>query len=109
VVAYQPDEAAPHGDNALAANVPNPAGFSFGLGSARQNPDGSLIISWGALRPLFEELDAQGQRLLAVTEAAPDALAHRFLKEPLGSYDRQVLMQFAGGDAEAPSDSGPQT
>jgi hypothetical protein len=83
-------------------NYPDPSGLSFGLGSARRNQDGSLVISWGSLQPLFEELDADGHRLLAITDPAPGALAYRFIKEPSASFDRKQLLQSAGGTAQAP-------
>ena len=101
MVAYQIDEVA-HTATFLWQRVyPVLPGSSFGLGSARRNPDGSLVISWGSLQPLLEELDAQGHRLMAVTELAP-AMEYRFIKVPPASFDRQQLLQLAGGTAQGP-------
>lgn len=102
IVAYQLDEVAHTATMLWQRTYPDPAGQSFGLGSARRNPDGSLVISWGSLQPLLEELDANGHRLLAVSDPAPGALAYRFIKEPPGTYDREILLANAGGDAQPP-------
>jgi hypothetical protein len=102
VVAYRLDETAFTATMLWQRTYPNPAASSFGLGSARLNPDGSVVISWGVLQPMLEELDADGHRMLAVTDPAPGALSYRFIKVPIATYDRQVLLQNAGGNAQAP-------
>jgi hypothetical protein len=102
VVAYRLDETAFTATMLWQRTYPDPAGSSFGLGSARLNPDGSVVISWGVLQPMLEELDADGHRMLAVTDHAPGALSYRFIKVPIDTYDRQVLLQNAGGNAQAP-------
>ena len=101
VVAYQLDETNFSATMLWQRTYPNPAGLSFGLGSARRNPDGSLVISWGVLQPMLEELDAQGHRLFAVTDPA-FGLSYRFIKAPTASFDREQLLQGAGGTAQAP-------
>jgi hypothetical protein len=102
VVAYQIDETAHTATMLWQRTYPDPAGRSFGLGSARVNPDGSVSVSWGGLKPLFEELDSQGNRSLAITDPAPGALSYRFIKEPTATFDRQQLLLFAGGNATPP-------
>ncbi len=101
-VAYQLDETAHTATMLWQRTYPNPAASSFGLGSARLTPDGSVVISWSVLQPMMEELDANGNRMLAVSDPAPGALSYRFIKEPLATFDRQVLLQFAGGNAQPP-------
>lgn len=102
VVAYQLDETAHTATMVWQHTYPNPALFSFGLGSARRNSDGSYVISWtgGNLQPVLEEVDAQGNRLLAVT--ANLSQSYRFIKVAPATFSRQTLLQTAGGAAQAP-------
>ena len=51
---------------------------------------------------MMEELDANGARMLAVSDPAPGALSYRFIKEPIATFDRAVLLQTAGGNAQPP-------
>jgi hypothetical protein len=101
-VAYQLDETAHTATMLWQRPYPNPAASSFGLGSVRRNPDGSTVISWGVLQPLMEEVDADGHRMLAVTDPAPGAISYRFIKVPTATFDRDTLLQLAGGNLEAP-------
>jgi hypothetical protein len=102
VVAYRLDETAHTATMLWQRTYPDPAASSFGLGSARITPEGSVVISWSVLQPMMEELDADGDRMLAVSDPAPGALSYRFIKVPTATYDRQVLLQNAGGNVQAP-------
>jgi Arylsulfotransferase (ASST) len=102
VVAYQLDETAHTATMLWQRPYPIAAGSSFGLGSARLQPNGSVVISWGVLQPMLEELDSAGNRLLAVTDPAPGAISYRFIKEPPATFDREQLLQLAGGNAAPP-------
>jgi hypothetical protein len=72
---------------------------SFGLGSARIAADGSALITWGGLLPSFEEIDAAGARLLAVSQPA-GALSYRTIKYPLSAFSIDQLRANAGGTAQ---------
>ncbi|MEY2400387.1 MAG: 5-nucleotidase, partial [Ilumatobacteraceae bacterium] len=78
VVAYRLDEIADPPTATMLWQRPYPVlpGLSLGLGSARLTPEGSVVISWGVLQPLMEELDADGHRMLAVSDPAPGALSY---------------------------------
>lgn len=103
VVAYQLDEAAFTATMVWQHTYPVAGLFSFGLGSARRNSDGSYVISWtgGNLQPVLEEVDAQGNRLLAVTDQNLSQ-SYRFIKVAPATFSRQTLLQTAGGSAQAP-------
>jgi hypothetical protein len=103
VVAYQLDETAHTATMVWQHTYPTPGLFSFGLGSARRNGDGSYVISWtgGNLQPVLEEVDAQGNRLLAVTDQNLSQ-SYRFIKVAPATFSRQTLLQTAGGSAQAP-------
>jgi len=86
-------------------------------GSTRRAADGSTLIGWGfmqpdpvlsvAMQPHFEEFDATGERLMAITQidpanGFPKGVSYRIIKYPLADFDLTELRTKAGGDAEAP-------
>ncbi len=75
---------------------------SNALGSVRAASDGSVLIDWGLpLQPMFEELDANGERMLAITQL-PFGSSYRIVKYPSGDFDRDTLRAQAGGDLAVP-------
>ena len=72
---------------------------SFGIGSARIATDGSALITWGGLLPTYEEIDAAGVRLLAVSQPV-GALSYRTVKYPLSDFSADQLRATAGGAAQ---------
>ena len=65
-VAYEIDEVA--GTATLLWQIDEPLGRSSGgLGSVRVGPDGSRLVAWGGLQPMFTEFDADGELLLAIS------------------------------------------
>jgi hypothetical protein len=76
-------------------------------GSVRRSADGSTLIGWGVMQPVFEEFDAAGNRLMAITQidpatGGPDGFSYRIVKYPAADFDITELRSKAGGDAEAP-------
>lgn len=100
VVAYEVDAAA--GTATMLWQLLEPAGrTSPSQGSARVTPDGSVLVAWGGLQPMFEELDAEGNRLLAVGQL-PFGRSYRIVKYPSSAFSVAELRATAGGAAEAP-------
>ena len=82
-------------------------GTSPAQGSFRLALDGSALIGWGMLHPMFEEFDAAGNRQMAITQidpatGSPDGVSYRIIKYPIADFDIAELRSKAGGDAEAP-------
>jgi hypothetical protein len=83
------------------------AAQSGALGSVRTASDGSVLIGWGTpLQPMFEELDAAGERLLAMSQV-PGGNSYRIVKYSAVTFDRDTLRAQAGGDLEVPASGGP--
>ena len=61
-------------------------------GSTRRQADGSTVIGWGALAPLFTEVGPWGQ----ITLELSGSTLYRAVKEPPGSFDRATLRANAG-------------
>jgi hypothetical protein len=110
-VAYQIDDT--HADPAnwtatMIWQLQQPAGLeSPAQGSVRRSADGSTLIGWGVMQPVFEEFDAAGNRLMAITQidpatGGPDGFSYRIVKYPVADFDIAELRSKAGGDAEAP-------
>jgi hypothetical protein len=75
---------------------------SAALGSARVGADGSVLIDWGTpFDPIIEELDAAGDRLLAIS-LRPSGATYRIVKYPASTFDRATLRTQAGGVLQAP-------
>ncbi|MEM8618902.1 MAG: aryl-sulfate sulfotransferase [Actinomycetota bacterium] len=70
-------------------------------GGARLGPDGSLLVTWGSLQPVFEEYGpaaANGARELLLRIAqVPGGTSYRILKQPVGAFDRNQLRATSGG------------
>lgn len=61
-------------------------------GSARRQADGSTVIGWGVLTPLFTEIGPWGQTTLEVSGST----LYRAVKEPAANFDRATLRSSAG-------------
>jgi len=81
----------------------HPAGMqSAALGSVRVGTDGAVLIDWGTpLDPIIEELDAAGNRLLAIS-LRPSGATYRIVKYPASTFERGTLRSLAGGVLQAP-------
>ena len=81
----------------MVREIRNPNGFFSGAtGSARLQPDGGVVICWGALPgTVFSEYDADGEVLFEVHMPGLNS-SYRTVKEPLGSFDIAELRQTAG-------------
>ena len=84
-VAYRIDEAA---DTAtMLWEIREPQGrTSPSIGSTRITPDGSILITWGNLQPMFEEYSASGTRLMSITQV-PFGNSYRIVKYPTADFD----------------------
>lgn len=71
------------------------------LGSTRVGEDGSVLIGWGFLQPMFEEVAASGERLLAVSQL-PFGNSYRIVKYPPSAFDAARLRATAGGSIPEP-------
>jgi hypothetical protein len=82
----------------IVRSVPWPGGpvQSFGVGSARLQPDGSMLVTWGGQSsPAFTEVDATGATVLTGTFSDASFL-YRVVKEPKASFDVAQLRATAG-------------
>lgn len=69
---------------------------SGALGSARVQPDGGVVINWGAVPgPTFTEYGPGGDVLMEVYFFGP-RFSYRTVKEPLGAFDVAELRATAG-------------
>jgi len=100
-VAYRVDTVA--GTATLLWQIDEPQGrSSVGLGSARVQPDESVLVSWGgALQPMIEEYDVAHNLLMRITQV-DGGVTYRAVKEPPASFSAAALRASAGGAAEAP-------
>ncbi len=70
------------------------------LGSVRVQPDGSILVGWGApLQPMFTEHDANGNLTMAITKT-PSGFSYRIVKYPVTDFDAGQLRANAGGTAQ---------
>lgn len=93
-VAYRIDEAA--GTATLIWSLDHPGGGTGPiLGSVQRLADERVLITWGALQPLFEEVEADGSRVLAVSQTGGQTF--RVRKLPSAAFDARVLRATAGG------------
>ncbi len=100
-VAYRIDEVA--GTATMLWEIREPQGRpSPGLGSVRVGGDGSVLIDWGALHPMFQEYAADRSLLMTIAHV-PGHPAYRIVKYPPAAFDAAVLRATAGGTAEAPA------
>jgi hypothetical protein len=98
-VAYQIDlDAGVDGTATLLWQIDEPFGRSSGgLGSLRVGDDGSRLITWGALQPMFNEFDANGELMLSITQN-PSTNAYRIVKYDRTTFDVSTLRASAGSD-----------
>ena len=82
----------------LVRQISNPFGFFSGAtGSARVQPDGGVVICWGALPgTVFAEYDAAGQVVFEVHMPGLNS-SYRTVKEPLASFSLATLRATSGG------------
>lgn len=98
-VAYRIDEAA--GTATMIREIRQPAGLLSGaLGSARFAADGSVLVNWGQLQPMFTELDAADNTLLSITSRAG---TFRAIKVDKSSFAVEQLRASTGGNFVEPS------
>jgi hypothetical protein len=101
-VAYQIDEDAMTATLVWEYTFPATEINSTGLGSVRRAPDGTTLIAWGTMQPMFEEVDALGRRQWALTQlpAPSGGNSYRIVKYPPATFDAATLRSFAGGNLE---------
>jgi hypothetical protein len=81
---------------------------SGAMGSARLQPDGSVVLGWGAgPLPMFTEVNADDDVVLEVNFRIPTAPndfvpSYRVIKEPVSAFDRTALRNAAGGVRQPP-------
>ena len=75
---------------------------SGGLGSVRVQADGSIVVCWGGLQPMFQEFGPDHVSRMTIASDAQH-LSYRIVKYPKATYSATVLRADAGGSAEAPS------
>jgi hypothetical protein len=87
----------------LIGQIDHPSGSTSGsFGSARLASDGSMLVNWGRLQPMFIEYDGSGNELMRL-EVAPGQAAYRIVKYAPDRFDADVLRAAAGGSVEAPA------
>ena len=98
VVAYRIDETA--GTATMIREIRQPAGLISGaLGSARFAADGSVLVNWGQLQPMFTELDAAGNTLLSITSQIG---TFRAIKVAKPAFTVEQLRASTGGSLVEP-------
>lgn len=75
---------------------------SGALGSARVADDGSVLMGWGTLQPMFVEYGPDGEELMRI-EMPFNFVAYRIVKHPLEQFDIAELRATAGGAFEVPT------
>ncbi|HXJ80749.1 MAG TPA: aryl-sulfate sulfotransferase [Candidatus Methylomirabilis sp.] len=84
------------GTATLVWQYPHPDGAQAqALGSTRDQSDGSVVIGWGAVPPLFTEVGPSGNLVLQLDQVPP-GIGYRVIKEPPASFSRDVLHTKAG-------------
>ncbi len=97
-VAYQINEG--NGTATMLWQIEQPNGQNGGtLGSVRIQPDGSILVGWGApVQPMFTEYDANRKLTMSVTQT-PSGFSYRIVKYPATDFDATQLRATAGGTA----------
>jgi hypothetical protein len=82
----------------LVREIRRPDGsFSGATGSARLQPDGAVVVNWGAVPgPVFTEYDAANQPIFEVDMPGLNS-SYRTVKEPVSAFDINELRLTAGG------------
>jgi len=75
---------------------------SGGLGSVRVQADGSIVVCWGGLQPMFQEFGPDRVSRMTISSDSQH-LSYRFVKYPKATFNASVLRANAGGNAEAPA------
>ena len=97
-VAYRIDET--NGTATMIWQIVQPTGQNGGtLGSVRIQPDGSIVVGWGApVQPMFTEYDANRNLTMSITQT-PAGYSYRIVKYPATDFDAAQLRATAGGTA----------
>ena len=74
---------------------------SNGLGSVRVQADGSIVVCWGGLQPMFQEFGPDHVSRMTIASDAQH-LSYRIVKYPKATFTATVLRANAGGNAQAP-------
>ncbi len=86
----------------LIRQIDAPFGLTSGsLGSARAAEDGSVLMAWGALQPVFVEYAADGTELLRIAFEGGES-SYRIVKYPVDAFDADELRATAGNTTEPP-------
>ena len=102
VVRYRIDDRPGVMTATLIEEIRHPDGLPSGaLGSARFAADGSVLVNWGQLQPMFTELDAAGNTLLSIT-ATPNIGTFRAIKVPKSTFTVDQLRAVTGGSLNEP-------
>jgi hypothetical protein len=75
---------------------------SLGLGSVRVQPDGSIVVCWGGLQPMFQEFGPDRVSRMTIASHS-EHLSYRLVKYPKATFTATELRATAGGVAQAPS------
>lgn len=87
----------------LLREIEAPFGLTSGaLGSARAADDGSVLMAWGALQPVFVEYDVDGTEVLRIAFEGGES-SYRIVKYPVDAFDVDELRAAAGNTTESPS------
>jgi hypothetical protein len=101
-VAYRIDDDPGDMTATLLWEIREPGGRpSLGLGSARAAGDGSVLVDWGALQPMFQEFAPDGTPLMTIGYSGNPP--YRIVKYPKSLLSAAQLRANAGGMAEAPT------
>ena len=90
----------------MVREIRNPNGFFSGAtGSARLQPDGGVVINWGALPgTIFSEYDADDELLFELHMPGLNS-SYRTVKEPLAAFDIAELRRRVPVSAGSPTRS----
>ena len=91
-----------HGHDVVAAAVPEPFGVELRPRQRAAKSGRFAGDQLGCAAAADGRARRERHRMLAVSDPAPGAISYRFIKEPIATYDRQVLLQTAGGNAQPP-------
>jgi len=75
---------------------------SNGLGSVRVQADGSIVVCWGGLQPMFQEFGPDHVSRMTIASSA-EHLSYRIVKYPKATFSATELRATAGGIAESPT------
>jgi len=94
-IVYEIDEVAMTAT--MIREIKQPRGLaSGGLGSASFADDGSVFINWGAIQPMFIEVDADDNTLLSITSSIGTFRANKLARTEL-PFTIEQLRAATGG------------